>query len=114
MNLIFVGDFDATAMEQKLRTAFGSWPKGPQAPAAAPSGRTPAKPGVYLVSKDEVTQSNIYLVHGGTGVLRSNPDFYANQVMNEILSRRFSGRLMNDIRTQHGLAYCDLGAFDTN
>ena len=112
--LSFSGDFDAAAMEQKLRAAFGSWPKGPQAPTIAPAGGTPAKTGVYLVSKDDVTQSNIYVVHGGTGVLRSNPDFYALQVMNEILSGGFSGRLMNDIRTQRGLAYGVGGGVDTN
>ncbi|HEX7677544.1 MAG TPA: pitrilysin family protein, partial [Thermoanaerobaculia bacterium] len=112
--LSFVGDFDAAAMEKKLRAAFGSWPKGPQAPADAPAVGTPAKPGVYYVVKDDVTQSNIYLVHGGTGVLRSSPDFYATQVMNEILSGGFSGRLMNDIRTQRGLAYGVFGGVDTN
>jgi zinc protease len=112
--LSFSGDFDAAVMEQKLRAAFGSWPKGPQAPTAAPAVGTPAKPGVYFVAKDDVTQSNVYLVHGGTGVLRSNPDFYATQVMNEILSGGFSGRLMNDIRTQRGLAYGVFGGVDTN
>ncbi|MBV8543767.1 MAG: insulinase family protein [Acidobacteria bacterium] len=112
--LSFVGDFDAAAMEQKIRAAFGSWPKGPQAPIAAPTGGTPAKAGVYYVAKDDVTQSNIYVVHGGTGVQRNNPDFYATQVMNEILSGGFSGRLMNDIRTQRGLAYGVGGGVDTN
>jgi len=101
-------------MEKKLRDAFASWPKGPQALAAAPVGGTPAKAGVYLVAKDDVTQSNIYVVHGGTGVLRKDPDFYAVQVMNEILSGGFSGRLMNDIRTQRGLAYGVGGGVDTN
>ena len=112
--LSFVGDFDAAAMEKKLRDAFNSWPKGPQAPIAAPTGGTPAKAGVYYVAKDDVTQSNIYVVHGGTGVLRNNPDFYATQVMNEILSGGFSGRLMNDIRTARGLAYGVGGGVDTN
>jgi zinc protease len=111
--LSFAGDFDAAAMETKLRAAFGSWPKGPQAPTAAPAGGTPAKTGVYFVAKDDVTQSNIYVVHGGTGVLRNNPDYYAVAVMNEILSGGFSGRLMNDIRTQRGLAYGVGGGVDT-
>jgi Predicted Zn-dependent peptidases len=111
--LSFVGDFDTAAMEQKLRAAFGSWAKGPQALTAAPTGGTPAKTGVYFVAKDDVTQSNIYVVHGGTGVLRSSPDFYAMQVMNEILSGGFSGRLFNDIRTQRGLAYGVSGGIDT-
>jgi zinc protease len=110
--LSFVGDFDSAAMEKKLRAAFGAWPKGPQASTAAPTGGTPAKAGVYYVAKDDVTQSNIYVVHGGTGVLRNNPDFYAVSVMNEILSGGFSGRLMNDIRTQRGLAYGVGGGVD--
>ena len=112
--LSFSGDFDAAAMEKKLRAAFDSWPKGPQAPTAAPAVGTQAKAGVYYVAKDDVTQSNIYVVHGGTGVLRKDPDFYAVQVMNEILSGGFSGRLMNDIRTQRGLAYGVGGGVDAN
>jgi zinc protease len=112
--LSFSGDFDAAAMEKKLRAAFDSWPKGPQAPSVAPAVGTAAKTGVYYVAKDDVTQSNIYVVHGGTGVLRSNPDFYALQVMNEVLSGGFSGRLMNDIRTQRGLAYGVGGGVETN
>jgi zinc protease len=99
----FVGDFDSAAMEKKLRDAFGSWPKGPEAPKTAPAGGTPAKPGVYYIAKDDVTQSNIYVVHGGT--TRNNPDYYALRVMNEVLGGGFSGRLMNDIRTARGLAY---------
>ncbi len=99
----FTGDFDPAVMEQKVRTAFGSWPRGPQTPTAAPTDIQPAKTGVYFISKDDVTQSNIYLIHGGT--TRKNPDFYALQVMNEVLSGGFSGRLMNDIRSARGLAY---------
>jgi zinc protease len=99
----FVGDFDSAAMEKKLRAAFGSWAKGPQATKPATAG-TPAKPGYYLVTKDDVTQANIAVVHPG-GPLRSDPDYYATVVMNEILSGGFSGRLMNNIRSKAGLAY---------
>jgi len=99
----FVGDFDSAAMEKKLRAAFGSWAKGPQAAKPATSG-TPAKPGYYLVNKDDITQSSIAVLHPA-GLLRSDPDYYAAFVMNEILSGGFSGRLMNDIRSKAGLAY---------
>jgi zinc protease len=99
----FVGDFDSAAMEKKLRAAFGSWAKGPQATKPADSG-TPAKPGYYLINKDDVTQSNIAVLHPG-GMMRNDPDYYAAVVMNEILSGGFSGRLMNDIRSKAGLAY---------
>ena len=99
-----VGDFDSNQMEQKLRQTFEPWSKGPEASKVAPTERTAAKTGVYFVPKDDVTQSNIYLVGGGS-VLRSDPDYYPIVVMNEILSGGFSGRLMNKIRSEMGLAY---------
>jgi zinc protease len=98
-----VGDFDSAKMEKTLRDAFAKWPRGPQAPPP-PAAGSPAKPGVYFIAKDDVTQSNIALV--GAGTTRNNPDYYAITVLNEILDGgSFSGRLMNDIRTKRGLAY---------
>ncbi|HUJ15270.1 MAG TPA: pitrilysin family protein, partial [Thermoanaerobaculia bacterium] len=104
-NIVFglVGDFDAKTMEQKLRAAFESWPRGEAAPPP-PAVTAAAKPGVYYIPKEDVTQANIAAVHPDT-LLRSSPDFYAVTVMNEILSGGFSGRLMNDIRSKAGLAY---------
>jgi zinc protease len=99
-----VGDFDSAKMEARLKQAFGSWPKGPQTPAAAPAGGTPAKPGVYFIQKDDVTQSNVYVLHPSP-VTRRSPDYFPLVVMNEVLSGGFSGRLMTDIRSTRGLAY---------
>jgi zinc protease len=98
-----VGDFDSAAMEQKLRAAFESWPKGPQTPRTAPADIAPAKPGVYFVAKDDVTQTNLGFV--APGIVRNNPDYYAVAVMNEVFGGGFSGRLMNEIRSKRGLAY---------
>ncbi|HEX7191588.1 MAG TPA: pitrilysin family protein, partial [Thermoanaerobaculia bacterium] len=105
-NIIFgiTGDFDSAAMEKKLRAAFDSWKRGNGAPAPIPHAGTPAKPGVYYVAKDDVTQSNIAVVHPAT-LLRKDPDYYAATVLNEILSGGFSGRLMSHIRSEAGLAY---------
>jgi zinc protease len=102
MILGVAGDFDSASMEKKLRAAFESWPKGPDAPKSTPSV-TPAKPGVYAISKSDVTQSNVYLVH--PGIRRDNPDIYAVAVLNEVLGAAFSGRLFNEVRTARGLAY---------
>ena len=62
-----------------------------------------AKPGVYFVAKDDVTQANIAMVH--PGIERNNPDYYALEVMNEIFGGGFSGRLMQTLRSQQGLTY---------
>jgi zinc protease len=97
-----VGDFDSSAMEAKLRAAFGSWAKGPEA-KEADIRFDPAKPGYYLIAKPDVNQSNIRMV--GLGTLRNNPDYYAIQVFNEALSGGFESRLVSNIRTIKGLAY---------
>src|SRR6202049_3938776 len=105
------GDFNSAAMEARLRAAFESWPKG----SAAPKNEfkySPAKPGYYLVEKDDVNQSNIHMV--GLGTTRDNPDYYAISVFNEAFGGGFSSRLFNDIRTKRGLAYSVGGGIGTN
>ncbi len=97
-----VGDFDPASMETKLRQAFASWPKGPQAKKAEVAFAGP-KPGVYFVQKDDVNQSNIRMVDLGT--TRNNPDYYALEVFNEIFGGGFTSRLFADVRTKKGLAY---------
>jgi zinc protease len=105
------GDFDSAAMEAKLRAAFDSWPKGPALPKNEIK-YSPAKPGYYLVPKDDVNQSNIRMVALGT--TRDNPDYYAISVFNEAFGGGFSSRLFNDIRTKRGLAYGVGGGIGTN
>ncbi|MGK2858412.1 MAG: insulinase family protein [Thermoanaerobaculia bacterium] len=97
-----VGDFDVKVMEQKLRKALGALPKGPQA-ATPKIEASPATPGVYLIKKDDVTQSNIRMVHAG--VRKDDADYYAIQVMNEVFGGGFAARLFSNIRTKKGLAY---------
>jgi zinc protease len=105
------GDFDSAAMEARLRAAFDSWPKGP-AVAKNEIQYSPAKPGYYLVPKDDVNQSTIHMV--GLGTTRDNPDYYAISVFNEAFGGGFSSRLFNDIRTKRGLAYNVGGGIGTN
>jgi zinc protease len=104
------GDFDAAAMEAKLRAAFDSWPKGPAAKKEDISFKS-AKPGYYLVSKDDVNQSNIRVVALGTE--RKNPDYFAIEVFNDVMGGGFSSRLIQDIRTKRGLAYAVGGGIGT-
>jgi zinc protease len=105
------GDFDSKAMEARLRAAFDSWPKGPTLPKNEIQ-YTPAKPGYYLVPKDDVNQSTIHMV--GLGITRDNPDYYAISVFNDAFGGGFSSRLFNDIRTKRGLAYGVSGGIGSN
>src|ERR1035438_8660691 len=105
------GDFDSAAMEARLRAAFDKWPKGPTLPKND-IHYDPAKPGYYLVEKDDVNQSTIHMV--GLGITRDNPDYYATNVFNESFGGGFSSRLFNDIRTKRGLAYSVGGGIAAN
>lgn len=102
-----VGDFDSKEMEAKLRAAFGSWPKGPEAVKTAINFKHP-KPGIYFAAKDDVNQSAIFMVD--LGITRDNPDYYAVEVMNEVLGGGFSSRLFSNIRSKKGLAYAVFGS----
>jgi len=105
------GDFDSAAMEAKLRAAFEAWPKGSDLPKDDIQYH-PAKPGYYLIPKDDVNQSSIHMVTLGT--TRNNPDYYAISVFNEAFGGGFSSRLFNDIRTKRGLAYNVGGGIGSN
>lgn len=98
-----VGDFDAKAMEAKLRRVFEKWPKSAPARPAQPEFKG-AAPGVYFVAKDDVNQSAIRMVYP-VEITRKHPDYYAIEVMNEVLGGGFSSRLVGSVRSQKGLAY---------
>jgi len=100
-----VGDFDPAAMEAKLRKAFGPLPRGAAIETVKADFAGP-KPGVYFVDKEDVDQSSVQIV--GIGTERSNPDYYALNVMNEIFSGGFGSRVFQYVRTKLGLAY-DVG-----
>jgi zinc protease len=102
------GDFDSTAMEAKLRAAFEPLPRG-EAFKTANITFTDPKKAVYSVNKDDVNQSNVLIV--GLGTERSNPDYYALSVMNEIFSGGFGSRVVQNVRTKLGLAYSVSGTY---
>ena len=98
-----VGDFRTEEALRLVRAAFGDWPRGPQAKAPETPFRTQPTPGVFWVDKSDVAQSNLLIGH--LGLLKSHPDFYAVEVLNQILSGSFASRLVNEVRTRKGLAY---------
>lgn len=103
MVLGLVGDFETKAMLAKVRKVFGAWPKGP---AIAPLTATPtAKPGgrVLSVTKTDVNQAQVRLGH--LGITFTSPDYFTVEVLNEVLGGGFSGRLLQNIRSNKGLAY---------
>jgi zinc protease len=97
------GDFDAAAMKSRLESLLGSW-QNPQ-PKAPPFPKVdaPPAPGIYFVSKKDVTQTFIDMGHLG-GELRDK-DFAALSVAADVFGGGFSSRLFREVRTHLGYAY---------
>jgi zinc protease len=102
------GDFNGASMEAALRKAFEPLARGEELKTATIRFMDP-KPGIHFAEKSDVNQSNVLIV--GLGTERSNPDYYALSVMNEVFSGGFGSRVVQNVRTKLGLAYEVGGAF---
>lgn len=102
-----VGDFDTDEALALVRREFGDWPRGPEVEAPAAAWDEEASPGVFFAEKRGMTQSNILIGH--LGIEKDHPDFYAVEVLNNVLSGGFASRLFSEIRSRRGLAYAVFG-----
>jgi predicted Zn-dependent peptidase len=102
-----VGDFDIDEMKDKIADAFRDWERGPEIELPAVEYRKEPNTGVYFVEKGDVNQAHIRMGH--LGIERDDPDYFAVTVLNEILGGGFSGRLMQNVRSNQGLAYSVFG-----
>jgi predicted Zn-dependent peptidase len=107
-----VGDFKSAEMKKMLEMAFGDWKRGPEAKDPQAAYRTEPQPGIYYIDKQDVTQSAIIMGH--LGIRQDNPDYFAAEVLNHVLSGSSSSRLFNNIRTEKGLAYAVTGRLGAN
>lgn len=98
-----VGDFDSAEALALVRQAFGDWPRGAGGDDPEAGWDQDPAPGIYYVEKNDVTQSNIAIAH--LGIRKDDPDFYAVEVMNNVLGGSASSRLFSEVRTRQGLAY---------
>ncbi len=103
MTLAVSGAFTKAEMIQKLDAAFAAWPSPKRVVSAIPAGIKTAAPGFYRMNKD-VNQGRVSVVM--PSALRTSPDIYALEVMNEILGGSgFTSRITKTVRSNEGLAY---------
>jgi zinc protease len=101
------GDFSAADMKAKVEKLLGDWnSKQPPVPLFPQVEGKPA-PGVYLATKNDVTQTFFEVGHLG-GIFRDK-NYPALEVMSDILGGGFSSRLFRRVRTELGYAY-NIGA----
>jgi zinc protease len=102
--LSIVGDFRVTELLPKIQSTFGGWPAEeivyPTYPS--PVKQTGKRPKFITMPAQQL---NIYLGH--LGITRTNPDFYALQVLDTILGggAGFTARIPQRLRDELGLAY---------
>lgn len=101
--LIVVGDVDTKTLVPKLEKAFGEWQKGDRKMPDIGKVEMMAKPGIFLVDKPGAAQSSVSI--GQVGVERSNPNYYALQVMNAVLGGSGGARLFMNLREDKGYTY---------
>jgi hypothetical protein len=94
------GDFAKADMLKRLEALFAKWPvKGEVAPGV-PKPTHKMVPGSYIVDKD-VNQGRVSILLPGLD--RNDKDFYAAQMMNQILGGGgFTSRITNRVRSDEG------------
>ncbi len=108
MILGLAGDFDSTEALKLVKKVFGTWPAGPELEESPAKYRKEPNPGIFYVEKSDVTQSYVRIGH--QGIQRNNPDYYAVDMMNQVLGGSFAARLFTRVRSQKGLAYSVWGS----
>lgn len=104
-SLVVVGMVPRARVEEEVRRCWDGWQEGgPVSPAFTSSPPQIAAPGLYLVDRPELTQSEIRMGH--LGLPRHHPDFFPLRLANYILGEGgFSSRLMTRIRSDLGFTY---------
>jgi zinc protease len=99
--LTVVGDVSTGAIVERLKQAFAGWQKKP---VSLPDPR-PEQPHATAVRVEETKpKAQAQIIMGNLGATFDNPDKYALQVLNAVLSGQ-GGRLFFELRDKQSLAY---------
>jgi zinc protease len=103
--LVVVGMLDFDTVVKEAERLLGDWPGGgPASPAYTAAPDKTCAPGIYLLDRPDLTQSEIRVGH--LGLPRAHPDYFPVRLMNYILGEGgFSSRLMARIRSDLGFTY---------
>lgn len=101
--LAIVGDVTLKEIMPKLEKAFGDWQKGD-----VPQTKIPAAPDmgtmrIQLIDRPGSVQTVLQL--GNLGIERTNEDYFALLVMNQILGGGPAARLFLNLREKNGYTY---------
>jgi zinc protease len=103
--LVVVGMMAFDHIKAEAARLWGGWTgAGPATPPYAAAPATLCAPGIYLLDRPDLTQSEIRVGH--LGLPRVHPDYFPLKLVNYILGEGgFSSRLMARIRSDLGFTY---------
>lgn len=101
--IAIVGDVKPAEMVAKLEKTFGSWQRGEVPQTSVPKVAETGAARIYLVDRASSVQTNLVL--GNLTVERIDPDYYALDVMNQIVGGGASARLFLNLREDKGYTY---------
>lgn len=97
------GDFEEAALIAQLENVFKDWKAPPAVYPEVAHVKETVEGGVYVAPK-KLPQAVIRMGH--LGMKRSDPDYHASRVLDEILGGNgFASRIMQKVRVEKGLAY---------
>src|SRR4029453_851268 len=98
-----VGDVKPDEVVAKLEKTFGAWQKGEVPATTVPqAGETPAAK-IYLIDRPGSVQTNLLL--GTLSIQRTDPDYYALELMNRVFGGGPTGRLFLNLREDKSYTY---------
>ena len=97
------GDITPADAVAKLEKAIGAWKGGPVEKIALPMAAPIPGKKVYLVSRPGSVQTSLTLAN--RAIERTNPDYIACMVMNQVLGSGPAARLFRIIREEKGYTY---------
>ena len=98
-----IGDFKTSEMRALIEKYFAPW-SGAAEPAPSLAAKAEPQPArITLVDRPGSVQT--YIMAASRAIRRIDPEYYALQVMNQILGGGPQARLFLDLREEHGYTY---------
>src|SRR5271163_3052613 len=104
------GDFSASEIRATIEKYFGAWTGAAEAPEKFAGAVTPQATKITLVDRPASVQT--YIIVGDRGIRRTDPEYYALDVMNQVLGGGPQARLFLDLREEHSLTYGSYSRFN--
>jgi predicted Zn-dependent peptidase len=98
-----VGDVSLKELLPKLEKAFGSWQRADFPPLNVPSAPAQGAMRIQLIDRPGSVQTVLQL--GNLGIERTNEDYFAMLVMNQVLGAGPAARLFLNLREKNGYTY---------